>query len=92
MAATQTMTDLSMVLPRGAVATLTLAYSCYYIKEKASKGASLFHSSAVTLPLVTEDIKRTLPNYLQLPFFKHLPVFSLFFNEHIKQALSLENL
>ena len=83
MAATRTVTDLSMMLPRGAVAALTLAYSCDYIKEKASKGASLFHSSAATLPLVTEHIKGTLLHYQRLPFFKHLPVFPLLLNEHI---------
>lgn len=83
MAATQTVAVLSMVLPRGPVATLTLAYSCDYIKEKASKGASVFHSSAVSLPLVIEHVKGTLPHYLQLPFFKHLPVFSLLLDEHI---------
>lgn len=83
MAATRTMTNLSVMLPRGAVAPLTLAYSCDYIKEKASKGASLFHSSAVTLPLVIEHIKGTLPHVLRLPFFKHLPVFFLLLDEHV---------
>lgn len=83
MAATQTVASLSMMLPRGAVATLTLAYSCDCIKEKASKGTSLFHSSAVTLPLVTEHIKWALPHYLRLPFLKHSPVFSLLPSGHI---------
>lgn len=64
MAATQTVSNLSVMVPRGAVATLTLAYSCDYIKEKASKGASVLYSAAVTLPLVIEHIKGTLPHYL----------------------------
>lgn len=82
MAATQPMNYLSMMLPEGAVATLTLAYSCDYIKEKASTGAFLFHSSAATIPLVTEHIKGTLTLYLQLQFLKSLPGFLLLLSEH----------
>lgn len=83
MAATQPMNYLSMMLPEGAVATLTLAYSCDYIKGKVSTGAFLFHSSAATIPLVTEHIKSTLTHYLQLQFLKSLPGFPLLPSEHI---------
>lgn len=83
MAATQPMNYLSVMLPQGAVATLTLAYSCDYIKEKASTGAFLFHSSATTISLVTEHIKGTLTHYLQLQFLKSLPGVPLLLSEHI---------
>lgn len=83
MAATQSMNYLSMMLPERAVATLTLAYSCDYIKGKASTGAFLFHSSAVTIPLVTEHIKGTLTHYLQLQFLKSLPGLPPLLREHI---------
>lgn len=83
MAATQPMNCRSMMLPKGAVAKLTLAYSCDYIKEKASTGAFLSHSSAVTIPLVIDDIKGTLTHYLQLQFLKLLPGFPLLLSEHI---------
>lgn len=83
MAATQPMNYLSMMLPKGAVATLTLAYGCDYIKEKASTGAFLFHSSAMTIPLVTEHIKGTLTHSLQLQLPKSLPGFPLWLSEHI---------
>jgi len=89
MAASQTVTNLPMMLPSRAVATLTLAYSCDNIKEKASKGVSLFHSSAMILPLVIENIKGTLPHYLRLPFIKLLPVFSLLLDEHIPLLIQL---
>lgn len=83
MAATQPMNYLSMMIPEGPVATLTLAYNCDYIKGKASTGAFLFHSSAVTIPLVTEHIKGTLTHYLQLQFLKSSPGFPLLLSEHI---------
>lgn len=82
MAATQSMCYLSMMLPKGAVATLTLPYRCDYIKEKASTGAFLFHSSAAIIPLVTEHIKGILTHYLWLQFLKPFPGFPLLLSEH----------